>query len=319
MTPGDLAHLHLLLNHFPTVGMVIAIVLYAIAHVGRSDTLVRNTFAVFFGLALVALPAFVTGDAAQTVLKGRTDVSASALAAHQDVALYAFIVMEMTGACAWLGLWQFRRIREIPPLTRGVVWGLAVVSTLLMAQAGYVGGQIHHPEILADPGATLAITGPLALVKPWFSTASTQAFVTFKWAWPLLETLHFVGLCLIFTVLMTINLRMLGMMRQIPYAALHRMLPIGLLGFGVNWLTGMAFFVPGPQPYMTSGIFYWKLAFMMLAGVNFLYLTVIDETWMLAPGDDARFADKLIAGVSMTCWVGVLYCGRMLPFLGNAF
>ena len=299
--------------------MVIAVALYAIAHVGRSDTLVRNSLAVFFGLALIALPAFVTGDAAQTVLKGRTDVSASAIAAHQDVALYALIVMEVTGAFAWLGLWQFRRIGAIPVLTRNLVWVFALVSTLLMAQAGYVGGEIHHAEILAAPDATVFITGPLAVFTPWFSTASTQAFATFTWAWPLLESLHFVGLCLIFAVLMTINLRMLGMMRQISYRALHRLLPVGMLGFAVNWVTGMLFFVQGPTPYMTSGIFYWKLAFMVLAGGNFLYLTVVDDTWALAPGDDARFADKIMATVSLVCWVGVLYCGRMLPFLGNAF
>jgi uncharacterized membrane protein len=319
VTPGNLAHLHLLLNHFPIVGMVIAVALYAIAHVGRSDTLVRNSLAVFFGLALITLPAFVTGDAAQTVLKGRTDISASALKAHQDVALYAFMVMEVTGAFAWLGLWQFRRISQVPALTRNLVWVCAIVSTLLMAQAGYVGGEIRHAEILTTPNETVTITGPVALLTPWFSTASTLKFVTFTWAWPLLESLHFVGLCLIFTALMTINLRMLGMMRQISYPALHRLLPIGMLGFGVNWVTGMLFFVQGPTPYMTSGIFYWKLAFMVLAGANFLYLTVVDETWALAPGDDARFADKLMATVSLACWVGVLYCGRMLPFLGNTF
>ena len=41
--------------------------------------------------------------------------------------------------------------------------------------------------------------------------------------------------------------------------------PIGILGFAVNWVTGMTFFVQGPTPYMTSGIFYWKLAFMLIA------------------------------------------------------
>ena len=319
MSPGDLAHLHLLLNHFPIVGMMIGLALYAVALAGRSDTLIRNSLAVFFGLALVTLPAFVSGDAAQTVFKNRPDVSMSAIAAHQDVALYAFIVMEITGAFAWLGLWQFRRIGRLPSWNLVVVSMLAILSTGLMVQAGYIGGEIRHAEILASPDVP-GIAGPVALFTAWFSTAWIVKFIaTNGWTWPLLEVLHFIGLCLLFSVLMTINLRMLGMMRQIPYAALHRLLPIGMLGFAVNWVTGMLFFIQGPTPYMTSGIFYWKLAFMVLAGGNFLYLTVVDDTWVLASGDDARFADKLMATAAMMCWVGVLYCGRMLPFLGNSF
>ena len=109
MSPADLAHLHLLLNHFPIIGMIIGVALFAIALVGRSDTLVRNSLAVFFVLALIALPAFVTGDAATTVLKNRTDISRSALEAHQDAALWGFIMIEVLGAAAWLGLWQIGR------------------------------------------------------------------------------------------------------------------------------------------------------------------------------------------------------------------
>ena len=56
MSPADLAHLHLLLNHFPIIGMIIGVALFAIALVGRSDTLVRNSLAVFFVLAVALFP-----------------------------------------------------------------------------------------------------------------------------------------------------------------------------------------------------------------------------------------------------------------------
>jgi uncharacterized membrane protein len=319
MSPADLAHLHLLLNHFPIIGMIIGVALFAIALVGRSDTLVRNSLAVFFVLALIALPAFVTGDAATTVLKNRTDVSRSALEAHQDAALWGFIVIEVLGAYAWLGLWQYRRVARIPRSTITAVAVLALIATGLMSQAGYIGGQIRHAELVGEQ-VTVTVGGPTALLLQLISTKGVLAFIAnHGWSWTLLEVLHFVGLCLLFAVLMAVNFRMLGMMKGISFAALHRLLPIGILGFAVNWVTGMTFFVQGPTPYMTSGIFYWKLAFMLIAGLNYLYLTVVDETWALQAGADARGLDKAFAAVSMICWVGVLYCGRMLPFLGNSF
>jgi hypothetical protein len=39
----------------------------------------------------------------------------------------------------------------------------------------------------------------------------------------------------------------------------------------------------------------------------------------IGPEGDAPFAAKLIAASSLFLWLGVIYWGRMLPFLGSAF
>jgi hypothetical protein len=36
-------------------------------------------------------------------------------------------------------------------------------------------------------------------------------------------------------------------------------------------------------------------------------------------GHDVPPAAKLVAATSLFLWVGVMYWGRMLPFIGNAF
>src|SRR3546814_7208629 len=51
------------------------------------------------------------------------------------------------------------------------------------------------------------------------------------WAWPGAETLHFVGMALLFGVSLLLLMRMLGAMKSIPFAGLHRLLPMGILGF----------------------------------------------------------------------------------------
>jgi hypothetical protein len=60
----------------------------------------------------------------------------------------------------------------------------------------------------------------------------------------------------------------------------------------------------------------------MIAGANFLYLTVFGNPWRAGGSDgrfDARMADKAMAVLSIASWFAVLYAGRMLPFLGRAF
>ena len=57
----------------------------------------------------------------------------------------------------------------------------------------------------------------------------------------------------------------------------------------------------------------------MLAGVNAIYLTLFEGPWALEAGEDAPLKVKLVAASAMLIWVGVMFCGLMLPFIGNAF
>ena len=50
-----------------------------------------------------------------------------------------------------------------------------------------------------------------------------------------------------------------------------------------------------------------------------LYLTVFDGPWEVGPGTDAPMRLKAVAGSAIVMWVCVMYFGRMLPFIGNAF
>jgi hypothetical protein len=80
----------------------------------------------------------------------------------------------------------------------------------------------------------------------------------------------------------------------------------------------MFFFIGQPGQYVGNSPFYWKIAFLMIAGANFLYLTVFKRPWA-ADRPESGLADKAMAVASIAAWLGVLYGGRMLPFLGRAF
>jgi hypothetical protein len=47
------------------------------------------------------------------------------------------------------------------------------------------------------------------------------------WAWPLAESVHFIGLCLLVGAIFLFDLRLLGMGRRIPIGALHQLVPGG--------------------------------------------------------------------------------------------
>ena len=316
---GDLAHLHLLLNHFPTIGTVLGLGLFLLSFVRKNDHLTKVSLEVFFIIGLATLPVFLSGVAAQAALKDSPGVSAAAISTHEDAALLAFILMEITAAVAWLGLWQIRRLARPTRTNLATLIVLSVVTLGVMAWAANLGGDIRHPEILSGLYST-ATGGSAAGGGGWVSAAAIKSFVLeHPWVWPASETLHFLGMSLMFGVLMIVNLRLLGFMKKMPFAAVHRLLPFGILGFGINFVTGMLFFIAASEQYTENVSFHWKMILLELAGLNFLFLTVFDGAWSLAPGDEPPLVDKVLAASALGLSVGVMYFGRMLPFIGNAF
>ena len=63
-----------------------------------------------------------------------------------------------------------------------------------------------------------------------------------NWMWPTLETLHYFGLSLLLGTVGLFDLRVLGMAKSIPPSTLHRLIPLGVAAYGLNLLTGLAFF-----------------------------------------------------------------------------
>jgi uncharacterized membrane protein len=316
ITSVNVAHLHLLLNHVPTVGTVVALGLLLVAFLRRSDTLAHVGLEVLFAIALITLPAYMSGVAAYQLLRtgSASELSETAMRLHQDAALLGFTVNQFAGFVAWIALWQARRHGRA---VRGLVPAAALLGVLalaLMARAATLGGEIRHAEIRAvTEGGETPVDA-----QQFLTTPIAQYMVESTWAWPAAETVHFLGFSLTFGVLLAINLRILGLMKQVSFADVHRLLPWGMLGFGINLITGMLFFIGQPKQYSESAPFYWKVVFLMLAGANFLYLTVFQKAWA-GEGMDPRLADRAMAVSSLVAWLAVMYAGRMLPFLGNAF
>ncbi len=309
----NLAYAHILLNHFPTIGLILGLGFFIAALFARSDELRRAGLCVFLVIGFLTIPAYVTGNMADEVIAGDANYNEALVHRHQDAALLAFMVMQATAAVAWFGLWQYRRLGRTTNRNVSAVLVLALISCGLMARTASLGGVINHVEIRAAGEAVAA-----AAAFTW-STAVADWFVAATWAWTVSETLHFIGLGLLFGVVLVVNLRMLGVGKTLAFPALHRLLPWGVLGFALNTVTGMLFFIATPGQYTQNVSFYFKVLLIVIAGVNAIYFTIFDDAWNLKAGQDAPLRGRVIAASSMALWFGVIYFGRMLPFLGNSF
>jgi hypothetical protein len=157
----------------------------------------------------------------------------------------------------------------------------------------------------------------------WIESTSLSVFVnSYSWIWPAAETLHFLGLAILIGTVGVLDLRLLGFMKRLPVLPLNRLVDWGIAGFVVNLITGVVFLFGSPGQYANNIAFYYKLAFIVLAGINvlaFSFSGVERTVALLGPGDDAPRTAKVVAAVSLLLWFGVMYFGRMLPYIGNAF
>lgn len=312
----NLPHVHLLLNHFPIIGTIIALGLFLFSLIGKSDDLKRASLVIFAGIALLSIATYMTGNGAALAMRKMPDVSKAVLAAHNDAALVSLIFMELTGMFAWLTLWQYRRFKHPRGWSMVAVLLLSAATLYFMAVTGNTGGDIRHTEIHSVREAEAQAGDPVPLID----AAALGTFITeSKWMWPTCETLHFIGLSLLLGVVFLVDLRMLGVMKNVSFPTLHRLLPWGILGFGLNVLTGLLFFIGTPEQYINSVVFQWKIALVLIAGANALYFTMFDDVWVLKPGDDAPVRAKVAAGSAVILWVAIMWCGNMLPFIGDSF
>jgi hypothetical protein len=161
----------------------------------------------------------------------------------------------------------------------------------------------------------------LDLFAAWLrGTPISEAIRVAPWLWPLCEILHFFGLSLLVGIAGFFDLRLLGFMSRVPISAAWTLMPWAKAGFALSALTGVTFFIGAPDQYVNPA-FYGKVLFLIVANFNAVYFEAIYRRQVEAKELDAvgPRALKVIAVVSIVSWFFVIYWGRMLPFIGNAF
>ena len=178
----------------------------------------------------------------------------------------------------------------------------------------------------ADVPGCFGCAAPFPGLQLWLShVLRGHAFVvgvmTSRFGWPVCETLHFLGLSLLVGTIGVFDLRVLGMAKRVPVAALHRLVPWGIAGFVVNAVTGLMFLMTFPDQYLSQWPFLVKVASIFAAGVNALGFRalVLRKLEGLGPGDAAPRAAKLMCAASLYLWIAVIVAGRLLAFYKPVF
>jgi hypothetical protein len=154
----------------------------------------------------------------------------------------------------------------------------------------------------------------------WFESSPTHTWmVDHNWSTVVLEIIHFFGLCLLLGALLIIDLRMIGWFKSISVKAIHSLLPVVFIGFGLNLVSGVLFVFYDPARYLINISFQIKMVLVFLGGLNalFYYWKIHPNIGQWSQDDSFPAFAKLVAAASLLLWYGVLTCGRFIPYVGT--
>ena len=138
------------------------------------------------------------------------------------------------------------------------------------------------------------------------------------WAFTTVEVVHVFAVAMVLGTITIVDLRLLGLAStKRPFAELsRRLLPFTWAAFVVAVIAGLLLFISRATEYFVNPVFWIKMALIVLAGINmmiFEFITVRDvQKWNVntTPPPPARLA----GGISIACWVLVLFFGRLIAF-----
>lgn len=135
------------------------------------------------------------------------------------------------------------------------------------------------------------------------------------WAYPSVLTLHTVGLAIVVGVSAVVDLRLLGVARAVPLAALRPAFPLIAVGLGVNGTTGVLLLIAAATTKAVQPVFWIKLGLIAAA----LCATGLARRELYADaevaGARASVRARAIAAGSLVLWAGAIAAGRLMAYL----
>jgi Ca2+/Na+ antiporter len=131
------------------------------------------------------------------------------------------------------------------------------------------------------------------------------------WGYPTILFLHTFGMAILVGLISAIDLRLLGVGRQLPLAPLQRLFPLLWAGFSINVVTGSILFaIDGPK-MVQNPAFPVKLALIALG----MTILLAGQRRVFRRRD--RKLDRILAALSLVVWAGAVTAGRFMAYVGK--
>jgi len=133
-------------------------------------------------------------------------------------------------------------------------------------------------------------------------------------AFPLMLSLHAIGMGLAAGINGALALRLLGVAPVVPVSEMKRFFPVMWAGVWVNGLSGLALLIAYPTKALTNPVFYVKLALVALALAISMSIGRRVFQPSAAPEAGGAWTQRRLAVASLAVWTSAITAGRLLAY-----
>jgi hypothetical protein len=138
------------------------------------------------------------------------------------------------------------------------------------------------------------------------------------WTYGVVNLIHILGIASLFGSVMVLDLRLLGVWRKIPLAAVARpTVPVAGSGFAVAALSGVCLLATKATEYVGNPFLYVKFPAIVLGLVNVAVLSCLPawrERHERGPSLREERQLAIAGGISLVCWTTAITAGRMIAY-----
>ena len=138
------------------------------------------------------------------------------------------------------------------------------------------------------------------------------------WTYAIVNLAHVLGIATLFGSILTLDLRLIGVGRRVPLAALSTaIVPVAAAGFCIAAVTGVGLLATKTTEYVGNPYFLVKFPAIALGLGNALVLRGMAE-WRahrerdLTRSEERRLA--IVGGLSLVSWLTAMVAGRMIAY-----
>lgn len=152
----------------------------------------------------------------------------------------------------------------------------------------------------------------------WLEGTPVAMWVSLSlWAYPLLLSVHIVGLAVVVGIFSIRDMRLLGLFRGLNPAAFLSLSKLAWVGFIINAISGLLLFTSQAVTFVGNVPFLLKIsciiAGMILAGI--IQTRLRGELSSAGSNTVISRPTKMIAAVSLSLWTAAIITGRLIAYL----
>lgn len=141
------AHLHLMVNHFPIVGLIFGFGILISGLYFRNNGIKNTAYSVFIVAAITAFLSMYTGEGAEELVEDMPNIGHHIVHEHEEYAEKLALILYVLGAVSILGFYWNVKTHAKARLVSITILVIAAIGLIFALKTGTSGGEIRHTEI----------------------------------------------------------------------------------------------------------------------------------------------------------------------------